>query len=450
MATQQCILSEPNPAGTGEGPTASMIHNEARLTTATIGRDTEECVILPNDTEKKKESERQALFQNAVSEALDIPTGYLKVAVLVVRWHEEVDAFQKGHDEEIGKLRKLFHDRFHYEFEETKLDTSKKPQNTLNAAIAQHVASHDGPNNLLIVYYTGHGRLTEPANGEKRLVISATSGKQSNKKGRYPATAFWDIAEKPLLESAEADVLAILDSCYSSNAHEGYHEENRAYELLAACPRDGTTVAPGPNSFTTALIKSLKELLNEYENRNFTTTKLLEKLNMNRKIPAQLWDQLDKHQRHVQLAPLDKRSLEAKAKSFQTRAPEQAWVKLRFSLEEPQLELVQIENFAHQLVAACERAEIPVRRIDWIKMESASSTLAGLVTLWRRKSLRSNSGSYPEVSRTLKRQNLSDASSACVKRRSLSITVQTPDETGLASPAMVSPISVVISESPSD
>jgi len=65
-------------------------------------------VIKPGDVEKKRESERQAWFQNAANEELNIPTGYLKVAVLIVRWHEEVDAFRNGHDEEVsydGKQR---------------------------------------------------------------------------------------------------------------------------------------------------------------------------------------------------------------------------------------------------------------------------------------------------------------------------------------------------------
>ena len=63
--------------------------NEANLSTHNVARV------------EKEESERQAWFQNAVNGAMDIPIGYLKVAVLIVRWHEDIDEYAEGHTTEV-------------------------------------------------------------------------------------------------------------------------------------------------------------------------------------------------------------------------------------------------------------------------------------------------------------------------------------------------------------
>ncbi|KAF2260730.1 hypothetical protein CC78DRAFT_584513 [Lojkania enalia] len=327
-------------------------------------------VIGPTDAEKKKESERQAWFQNAADEVLNIPTTYLSVAVLIVRWHEDVDDMRNGHDDEIRKLTNLFRGRFNYICEQVKLETSKNPQNELNFAISQHIRNYDGPNNLLIVYYTGHGRLDQLPGDERRLELSAASSSLKRKRDKYAATAFWDLAETPLLQSAESDVLAILDCCFASHAHKGYNEGRRTYELL--CPINEFAPGPGPRSFTTALIKSLEELLAELKNRNFTTIKLLDKMNTNRNPLSMLHDRLRKGERHVQLAPLEKKNCRANEKSFLSRPPEKAWVKLRFSLKDPELDQNQIEKLARQLAAAFRNSQIGLRKIHWIKMESDS------------------------------------------------------------------------------
>lgn len=214
-----------------------------------------------------------------------------------------------------------------------------------------------------------------------------TGTPNKRKRNHYAATAFWGEAEAPLLNSAESDVLAILDCCFASHAQKGFAEDRRTFELIAASPMNEVAYAPGVKSFTTALIRSLEELLTEYNDRNFPTTKLLDKINMNRNPPSMLWDRLHRHERHVQLAPLKKEPRQEKDKSFRHIKPEQAWVKLRFSLKEPRLEQDQIEELARRLPAAFAAAKIDLRRMDWIKMESASSaqsnspTIAGTATV---------------------------------------------------------------------
>jgi hypothetical protein len=62
-------------------------------------------VCTPEDEaakkELKEETERQSWFQNEVNDRLDIPNGYLKVNVLIIRWHEDIDEFD-GHNEEVS------------------------------------------------------------------------------------------------------------------------------------------------------------------------------------------------------------------------------------------------------------------------------------------------------------------------------------------------------------
>jgi hypothetical protein len=50
---------------------------------------------------QQREPTRQTLFQKKCNDTLELPNGYLKVAVLIIRWDESIDDF-KGHTEEVG------------------------------------------------------------------------------------------------------------------------------------------------------------------------------------------------------------------------------------------------------------------------------------------------------------------------------------------------------------
>lgn len=143
----------------------------------------------------KNEADSQTLFENAVKQKLNIPNGYEKVAVLVVRWDDDLDdpKFKEGHDEEvrmplfeeekstlvaylyqIKRLKQVLGERFHFDVSsEVRLNTAKKPQIILNKAIMDHIDSFDGANNLLIIYYTGHGSLLRVGEGEQQLQLAA-------------------------------------------------------------------------------------------------------------------------------------------------------------------------------------------------------------------------------------------------------------------------------------
>jgi hypothetical protein len=53
------------------------------------------------ERERQRDALRQAIFQKASNEALEIPNGYLKVAVKIIRWDESIDDFP-GHTSEVS------------------------------------------------------------------------------------------------------------------------------------------------------------------------------------------------------------------------------------------------------------------------------------------------------------------------------------------------------------
>jgi hypothetical protein len=116
--------------------------------------------------------------------------------------------------------------------------------------------------------------------------------------------ARWDDAERPLIRTADADVLTILDCCYSSNAVKAVTSDPRVYELLAACPFNEKTWGPSPTSFTTALTTALNHLLDKHGQEGFAVRALIQYIQMIRTKPAAMyWDRLGTFQRSIILAP---------------------------------------------------------------------------------------------------------------------------------------------------
>jgi hypothetical protein len=265
------------------------------------------------------------------------------------------------------------------------------------------------------------------------------------RRGSHNPVAFWDQAETPLRDLAEGDVLSILDCCFASSAAlKSSHEEFRTYQLLAASSPNDTTSCPGKNSFTTALMDSLEELLNEHNNKSFPVVKLWERINMKRKKSASLiWDRLRKYKRTVHLTPLEvgPTSLEKREREFQGGEPEKASLTLRFSLKADNLSQKQIESLARCLPAACRDSEIQVRRIDWIKMETSQRPISFLTAVnaisaakgWiKRADIRRNDAAVQRRDSATRKRSGSDelSPSPPSKRRSFSSPIS-PRSVGL-------------------
>lgn len=123
--------------------------------------------------------------------------------------------------------------------------------------------------------------------------------------GQHKPIAQWDAAKRPLIRTSDADVLAILDCCYSSNAVKAVSDDPRVYELLAACPFNEKTWGPSPASFTTALTKVLNDLLDKHGENGFPVLQLYQHILMIRTKPvAMRWDRLGSYHRSIILAPV--------------------------------------------------------------------------------------------------------------------------------------------------
>jgi hypothetical protein len=213
--------------------------------------------------------------------------------------------------------------------------------------------------------------------------------------GPRRAVAVWHQAERALTESAEADVLSLLDCCYAAKAYKGTGGELRKYELLAACHRDQITPGPGKNSFTSRLLDALENLLEDDKKPLITLTRLAQMLNTRKtngpkhSTPVALLDCLDNHLSHIELSPVSKRSKEEK-EELQARPPEKAVVKLRFSLAKEHLTQEQIESWAKHMAALIhpQNGEIPIRRIDWVRVDKTRTNR------WWEAALRHASNEY--------------------------------------------------------
>ena len=76
-----------------------------RQNSATAVAGSADAIVLQSGDEStkrqlKREDERQKLFHRISNKYFDVPNGYLKVEVLVIRWDKNLDEF-KDHDKEV-------------------------------------------------------------------------------------------------------------------------------------------------------------------------------------------------------------------------------------------------------------------------------------------------------------------------------------------------------------
>ncbi|KAF2685826.1 hypothetical protein K458DRAFT_387779 [Lentithecium fluviatile CBS 122367] len=327
---------------------------------------------------RERAAEMQMWWDEAIVRNMDLPDGYVKVAVLIIKWDDELDELKtRGEAEE---LRDIFANRFRFETETVELNVSSKPQHQINRHLSAFIEKHDGPNNLLIVYYTGHGVYRED---HKHLELTASLNPMNKKGFNGIARCNWNKVEELLkAEEVECDVLTILDTCYSSNIAKSGKEETRTFELLSACAINATTAAPGDNSFTRALIDALSELIDQFGDRPFTTFHLNQRILLDKRrhdTPSQLWFRLQNHERHIRLAPLKQNPLR---QSPSLPQPPRGYLTLRFALRDESLNQQQIEFLTLHLAKAFnKKALVGLRRIDWLGIKPARTTHFGRAAL---------------------------------------------------------------------
>jgi hypothetical protein len=337
----------------------------------------------------------QSWWDEAIVRNMDLPDGYVNVAVLLIKWDAELDELKTGEEvqwkpacrfltrltkQQAKELEAIFQTRFRFVTETVELNVSSKPQHQINRHLSAFIEKHDGPNNLLIVYYTGHGVYRED---HKHLELTASLNPTVKKGFNGVARCNWNKVEDLLkAEEVESDVLTILDTCYSSNIAKSGREETRTFELLSACAINATTAAPGENSFTRALIDALNQLLDMFEDRPFTTFHLNQRILLDKRrhdTPSQLWFRLQNHDRHIRLAPLKKIP---QRPSPSLPQPPRGYLTLRFALRDESLNRQQIEYLTMNLSKAfTKKALVGLRRIDWLGIKPARTTHFGRAAL---------------------------------------------------------------------
>lgn len=329
--------------------------------------------------QQKRGAEMQMWWDEAIARNMNLPDGYAQVAVLLVKWEDALDELETRAEAE--ELAAVFRDRFHFVTETVELNVASKPQQQMRTYMSAFIEKHDGPHNLLIVYYTGHGVYQED---QKYLELTASEKPMVRRGFSQEARCNWNKIQDILLDSdVDSDCLSILDTCYSSNLAKSGKEETRIFELLSACAINSTTAAPGDNSFTRALIDTLKRLHEEHGEKGFTSSHLTQAIARDQRrydTPPQLWWLKQHHHgRHIRLAPVKPQQTELKAR--RPHVP-RGYLTLRFALRDESLTKEQIEFLTLQLSKAFNnKLLVGLSRIDWLGIKPARTTNFGRAAL---------------------------------------------------------------------
>jgi hypothetical protein len=182
-------------------------------------------------------------------------------------------------------------------------------------------------------------------------------------------------------------VLSILDCCFAGNVHKGgLSDPERTYQLLSAGDKDQTTQKPGALSFTTALIKSLSELLKGRNGKPFTTTQLRDHIanqESRRDNPPRLAHRLHTDDRLIFLGPLQNQ----KRKTTPTTGePSRAFLTIRLALSQETLNENQVKTLAENMTRAAKFSKANVQRLDLLNF-SVSTRKRSLLQMVRKSAI---------------------------------------------------------------
>ncbi len=167
-----------------------------------------------------------------------------------------------------------------------------------------------------------------------------------------------------LMNHSRGDVLAIMDCCFASNAVRHPLEREKTFELLAASHKDQMTPGPGADSFTQALITSLKELTEEVKEGFFSSRHLHEKIaKLRPDAPPAIWNLRREVDRCIRLGRLKDRSHLLK---MSTPTPPQAYLSLQFHLGQKQLTRHQIESLTRELPKSFKTSGVQLQNVLWL------------------------------------------------------------------------------------
>ncbi|KAF3937445.1 hypothetical protein ABW19_dt0209089 [Dactylella cylindrospora] len=156
---------------------------------------------------------------------------------------------------EIEKLAGFFKESLQYDDVEQLVIPSKNSQLWLSHEISKFALEKGGRDNLLIVYYGGHG--DRAVDQERQAVWAATKHLDS------PLLNWYKI--QPLLLESEGDVLIILDCCYAGQAARSRQSRWKVCLLLASCGMGMMVPGVGgkTKSFTDGLLSEMSHMLEQ-------------------------------------------------------------------------------------------------------------------------------------------------------------------------------------------
>ncbi|KAK7918081.1 hypothetical protein PG985_009955 [Apiospora marii] len=327
------------------------------------------------DEDETRDSTLKALWDGEMGTLRSQYIPYSKVSVLLLSWHKDIDDLNT--EEEVIALDTLFKERFKFETNRVVLtnDSETLAQNQLNFQLAKFVNEKDGMNTLLIVYYAGHGFSEYGMPGNDREILKLTPSTTMPRENiTDPHEVVWDSADA-LIRKTRADVLVIFDCCHAGELERGVRAYNnhRAFEYLAATSANSTTKAPGPRSFTSALIWSLEHLLEKHT--YFSTQELVRTIHIDApNFPddqcPRLSEGLRPTMRKIMIAPLTEESKEKAAEANQAVAADNLMKRrtrdllLRFNFDGDITESM-IQVLASQLKQLIQRGDIQAKAVSW-------------------------------------------------------------------------------------
>ncbi|KID88985.1 Peptidase S8/S53, subtilisin/kexin/sedolisin [Metarhizium guizhouense ARSEF 977] len=198
---------------------------------------------------------------------------YEDVQALLICWKDATKTFQDQRTE----LQRVL--RSPYNFGAEAIDIpSADPEKYLEDNIRKFREAHDKEQNLLLVYYGGHGDVLRL---DGQLIIKCFDGIQ------HPYVE-WNTRQKSFLKGSKADTLIILDCCHSASAIESiYCGQDNVVELLTACSIEGKAPLRGNHSLTSKLTDLLQS--KELFTSGFDTSYLYNRLVHYQKLKGQVY-----------------------------------------------------------------------------------------------------------------------------------------------------------------
>ncbi|KAI1177990.1 hypothetical protein F4777DRAFT_156979 [Nemania sp. FL0916] len=172
------------------------------------------------------------------------PSRYASVNVLMLQWEGD----DLGVNAEVDALAQVFSRDFGFSVDLFYIPLEKSLRR-LTTVVTDWVDRHDRPDNLFILYYAGHGRIS----GSGRTVVWSNRMVQDDSCRELKWTGCEDV-----LHEAVSDKLFMYDCCYAAGlAAVG---EGGVSETICASGFESLAPRPGPHSFTTALTYVLRQM----------------------------------------------------------------------------------------------------------------------------------------------------------------------------------------------